>query len=178
MFDSFWNDNPGFAYQWRHDFLDGVDQRSGVGYVVSSETDGLVTALGETPDTLVGYKMNGKLRTAFAVAGDGNTVELKDAASTHSLSVPTSIKKLDNGQYLVTGTAASGKYRHNVGGDFYNWCFAGNDDEYGEFRYCPGVDTQASFWVLDSSGGLNKLMQAPDYGRQRDEVLQTQLSGQ
>ena len=105
--DSFWNDNPGFAYQWRRDFLDGVDQRSGVGYVVSSETDGLVTALGETPDTQVGYKMNGKLRTAFAVAGDGNTVELKDAASTHSLSVPTSIKKLDNGQYLVTGTAAS-----------------------------------------------------------------------
>lgn len=73
----------------------------------------------------------------------------------------------------MTGTAASGKYRHNVGGDFYNWCFAGNDDEYGDFRYCPGVDTQASFWLLNGSGGFNKLMQASTYGRQRDEVLQT-----
>ena len=31
--DSFWDENPGFAYQWRRDFLDGVDQRSGIGYV-------------------------------------------------------------------------------------------------------------------------------------------------
>lgn len=171
--DSFWNDNPGYAYQWRRDFLDGVDQRSNVGYVTSTETDGLITALGDTPVDRVGYKMSGKLRTAFAVINDGNQVELKDPTSTHSLSVPTSIKKLDNGQYLVTGTAASGKYRHNVGGDFYNWCFAGNENEYGDFRYCPGVDTQASFWLLNGSGGFNKLMQAPDYGHQRDEVLQT-----
>ena len=51
-----------------------------------------------------------------------------------------------------------------MGGDFYNWCFAGNDDEYGDFRYCPGVDTQASFWLLNGSGGFNKLMQASTYG--------------
>lgn len=171
--DSFWDENPGFAYQWRRDFLDGVDQRSGIGYVATTQTDGLVTALGDAPTDRAGYKMDGKLRTAFAIVNDGNPVELKDAAGTHSLSVPTSIKKLDNGQYLVTGTAASGKYRHNVGGDFYNWCFAGNDDEYGDFRYCPGLDTQASFWLLNGSGGFNKLIQAPDYGRQRDEVLQT-----
>ena len=173
--NTFWDEGPTptYAYQWRRDFLDGLDQRSNIGYVVSSEVDGLVTALGETPSTQVGYKMDGKLRTAFAIAGDGNKVELKDGASTHALSVPTAIKKLHNGQYLVTGTAASGKYRHNVGGDFYNWCFAGNDDEYGDFRYCPGVDTQASFWLLNGSGGFNKLMQAPDYAHRRDEVLQT-----
>ncbi len=172
--NSFWSDNSGFAYQWRRDFLDKVDQRSNLGYVTSSEVDGLVTALGDVPEDRVGYKMNGKLRTAFAVVNDGNPVELKDAASTHGLSVPTSIKKLDNGQYLVTGTAASDKYRHKVGGDFYKWCFeTGNDSQYGDFRYCPGVDTQASFWLLNSSGGFNKLMQAGTYGHQRDEVLQT-----
>ena len=137
--NSFWSDNSGFAYQWRRDFLDKVDQRSNLGYVTSSEVDGLVTALGDVPEDRVGYKMNGKLRTAFAVVNDGNPVELKDAASTHGLSVPTSIKKLDNGQYLVTGTAASDKYRHKVGGDFYKWCFeTGNDSQYGDFRYCPG----------------------------------------
>ena len=172
--NSFWSDNSGFAYQWRRDFLDKVDQRSNLGYVTSSEVDGLVTALGDVPEDRVGYKMHGKLRTAFAVVNDGNPVELKDAASTHGLSVPTSIKKLDNGQYLVTGTAASDKYRHKVGGDFYKWCFeTGNDSQYGDFRYCPGVDTQASFWLLNSSGGFNKLMQAGTYGHQRDEVLQT-----
>ena len=172
--NSFWSDNSGFAYQWRRDFLDKVDQRSNLGYVTSSEVDGLVTALGDVPEDRVGYKMNGKLRTAFAVVNDGNPVELKDAASTHGLSVPTSIKKLDNGQYLVTGTAASDKYRHKVGGDFYKWCFeTGNDSQYGDFRYCPGVDTQASFWLLNSSGGFSKLMQAGTYGHQRDEVLQT-----
>lgn len=172
--NSFWSDNSGFAYQWRREFLDGADQRSNLGYVTSSEVDGLVTALGDVPEDRVGYKMNGKLRTAFAVVNDGHPVELKDAASTHGLSVPTSIKKLDNGQYLVTGTAASDKYRHKVGGDFYKWCFeTGNDSQYGDFRYCPGVDTQASFWLLNSSGGFNKLMQAGTYGHQRDEVLQT-----
>jgi hypothetical protein len=57
----------------------------------------------------------------------------------------------------VTGTAASDKYRHKVGGDFYKWCFeTGNDSQYGDFRYCPGVDTQASFWLLNSSGGFNR----------------------
>ncbi|QXB54198.1 DUF3466 family protein [Aeromonas sp. FDAARGOS 1415] len=170
---SFWNDNPGFAYQWRRDFLDNVDQRGNVGYVQLGETDGLVTALGDTPADRVGYKVDGKLRTAFAVVDDGNAVELKDAASTHGLSVPTAIKKLDNGQYLVTGAAASDKYRHKVGGDFYKWCFEGNDSEYGDSRYCPGVDTQASFWLLNSSGALNTLIQAGDYAHQRDEVLQT-----
>jgi len=45
--DSFWDDNAGFAYQWRRDFLDNVDQRSNLGYVTSSEADGLVTALGD-----------------------------------------------------------------------------------------------------------------------------------
>lgn len=171
--DSFWDDNAGFAYQWRRDFLDKVDQRNNLGYVQQSETDGLVTALGEVPADRVGYKMDGKLRTAFAIVNDGNPVALKDAASTHGVSVPAAIKKLDNGQYLVTGTAATDKYRHKVGGDFYKWCFEGNDDEYGDFRYCPGADTQASFWLLNGSGGLNKLMQAPDYAHRRDEVLQT-----
>ncbi|WP_324048927.1 DUF3466 family protein [Aeromonas caviae] len=170
--NSFWSDNSGFAYQWRRDFLDKVDQRSNLGYVTSSEVDGLVTALGDVPEDRVGYKMNGKLRTAFAVVNDGNPVELKDAASTHGLSVPTSIKKLDNGQYLVTGTAASGK-NHVVGGDFYNKCFSGNDSQGGEYGYCPGVDTQASFWLLSDSGSVKKLMQASTYGHERNEVLQT-----
>lgn len=173
--NTFWDEGPTptFAYQWRRDFLDGLDQRSNVGSVVSTETDGLVTGLGDTTADRVGYKMAGKLRTAFAVINEGNPVELKDNTGTHSLSVPTAIKKLDSGQYLVTGTAASGQYRHNVGGDFYNWCFAGNDDEYGDFRYCPGVDTQASFWLLNGNGGFNKLIQANDYAHRRDEVLQT-----
>lgn len=173
--NTFWDEGPTptYGYQWRRDFLDGLDQRSTIGAVSSNETDGLVTGLGDTAADRVGYKMSGKLRTAFAIVGDGNPVELKDNAGTHSMSVPTAIKKLESGKYLVTGTAASGQYRHNVGGDFYNWCFAGNDDEYGDFRYCPGVDTQASFWLLNADGGFNKLMQAPDYAHRRDEVLQT-----
>ncbi|MGY3943757.1 DUF3466 family protein [Aeromonas tecta] len=176
--DSFWDDNNtgNFAYQWRLDFRANTDQRSNVGYVVSNETDGLVTALGDTPANRVGYKMAGKVRTAFAVVADGNPVELKDAASTqnlaHSLSVPAAIKKLNNGQYLVTGTAASG-LNHVVNGDFSRYCFEGNDDQGGDFRYCPGVDTQASFWLLNGSGGFNKLMQAGNYANGRDSVLQT-----
>ncbi|TFF80834.1 DUF3466 family protein [Aeromonas taiwanensis] len=170
--DTFWDDNSGYTYQWRRDFLDKVDQRSTLGYVVSSEADGLVTALGDAPTDRVGYQVDGKLRTAFAIVDDSDAVDLKDAASTHALSVPTAIKKLDNGQYLVTGTAASGK-NHTTSGDFYKYCFEGNDSEYGDFRYCPGVDTQASFWLLNSSGALNKLIQASDYAHQRNEVLQT-----
>ncbi len=169
---SFWSDNSGFAYQWRRDFLDKVDQRSNLGYVTSSEVDGLVTALGDVPEDRVGYKMNGKLRTAFAVVNDGNPVELKDGAGTHSLSVPTSIKKLDNGQYLVTGTAATGK-NIAVNSETYNWCFAGNDGQYGDYRYCPGLNTQASFWLVNSTGTFNKLLQANEYARGRNEVVQT-----
>lgn len=170
--DTFWDDNSGYTYQWRRDFLDKVDQRSTLGYVVSSEADGLVTALGDTPADRVGYQVDGKLRTAFAIVDDGNAVDLKDAASTHALSVPTAIKKLDSGQYLVTGTAASGK-NHTTSGDSYKYCFEGNDSEYGDFRYCPGVDTQASFWLLDSSGNVSELMQATTYGREDSRVLQT-----
>ena len=174
--DAFWDDTANFAYQWRVDLVNGVDQRSNIGSVISNETDGLVTALGETSADRVGYKMAGKVRTAYAVIADGNQVELKDAASTrglsHSLSVPTAIKKLNNGQYLVTGTAASG-LNHVVNGDFYRYCFEGNADQYGDFRYCPGVDTQASFWLLNGSGGLNKLVQAGSYANGRDSVLQT-----
>ncbi|WP_323901609.1 DUF3466 family protein [Aeromonas caviae] len=172
--DSFWDSNStgNFAYQWRVDFLANTAQRSNIGYVTSSELDGLVTALGETPADRVGYTMVDKLRTGFAVIGDGQPVELKDAASTHSLSIPTAIKKLEDGQYLVTGTAASGK-NHVVGGDFYNKCFSGNDSQGGEYGYCPGVDTQASFWLLSDSGSVKKLMQASTYGHERNEVLQT-----
>lgn len=169
---SFWNDNSNFAYQWRRDFLDGVDQRNNVGYVQLGETDGLVTALGDVPGTRAGYKMNGKVRTAFAVVEEGNPVELKDGAGTHSLSVPTSIKKLDNGQYLVTGTAATGK-NIAVNSETYNWCFAGNDGQYGDYRYCPGLNTQASFWLVNSTGTFNKLLQANEYARGRNEVVQT-----
>ena len=169
---SFWSDNSGFAYQWRRDFLDGVDQRNNVGYVQLGETDGLVTALGDVPGTRAGYKMSGKVRTAFAVVEEGNPVELKDGAGTHSLSVPTSIKKLDNGQYLVTGTAATGK-NIAVNSETYNWCFAGNDGQYGDYRYCPGLNTQASFWLVNSTGTFNKLLQANEYARGRNEVVQT-----
>lgn len=170
--NSFWNDNSNFAYQWRRDFLDGVDQRNNVGYVQLGETDGLVTALGDVPGTRAGYKMSGKLRTAFAVVEEGNPVELKDGAGTHSLSVPTSIKKLDNGQYLVTGTAATGK-NIAVNSETYNRCFAGNDGQYGDYRYCPGLNTQASFWLVNSTGTFNKLLQANEYARARNEVVQT-----
>lgn len=175
--DSFWDDNStgNFAYQWRVDFRANTDQRSNVGYVVSNETDGLVTALGDTPADRVGYKMAGKVRTAYAVINDGNPVELKDAASTrslaHSISIPTAIKDLD-GQYLVTGTAATG-LNHVVNGDFYRYCFEGNEDQYGDYRYCPGVDTQASFWLFNSSGNLDKLIQPTSYANGRDSVLQT-----
>ncbi|MGY6036997.1 DUF3466 family protein [Aeromonas sp. AE23HZ002T15] len=175
--DSFWDDNStgNFAYQWRVDFRANTDQRSNIGSVISNETDGLVTALGETSADRVGYKMAGKVRTAYAVIADGNQVELKDAASTrslaHSLSIPTAIKKLD-GKYLVTGTAASG-LNHVVNGDFYRYCFEGNEDQYGDYRYCPGVDTQASFWLFNSSGNLDKLVQPSSYANGRDSVLQT-----
>ncbi|EQB2601712.1 DUF3466 family protein [Aeromonas salmonicida] len=170
--NAFWNDKSNFAYQWRVDFLAKTDQRSNVGDLVSNETDGLVTALGDVAGTRVGYKMDGKLRTAFAIVEEGNAVSLKDGASTHSLSVPTSIKKLDNGQYLVTGTAATGK-TIAVNSETYNWCFSGNDGQYGDYRYCPGLNTQASFWLLNSTGTFNKLIQANEYSRGRNEVIQT-----
>ncbi len=170
--NAFWNDKSNFAYQWRADFLAKTDQRSNVGDVVSNETDGLITALGDVAGTSVGYKMDGKLRTAFAEVAGVAKVELKDGATTHSLSVPTSIKKLDDDQYLVTGTAATGK-TIAVNSETYNWCFAGNDGQYGDYRYCPGLNTQASFWLLNSTGTFNKLIQANEYSRGRNEVIQT-----
>lgn len=170
--NAFWNDKSNFAYQWRADFLAKTDQRSNVGDVVSNETDGLITALGDVAGTSVGYKMDGKLRTAFAEVAGVLKVELKDGATTHSLSVPTSIKKLDDDQYLVTGTAATGK-TIAVNSETYNWCFSGNDGQYGDYRYCPGLNTQASFWLLNSTGTFNKLIQANEYSRGRNEVIQT-----
>lgn len=170
--NAFWNDKSNFAYQWRADFLAKTDQRSNVGDLVSNETDGLITALGDVAGTSVGYKMDGKLRTAFAEVAGVVKVELKDGATTHSLSVPTSIKKLDDDQYLVTGTAATGK-NIAVNSETYNWCFSGNDGQYGDYRYCPGLNTQASFWLLNSTGTFNKLIQANEYSRGRNEVIQT-----
>lgn len=170
--NAFWNDKSNFAYQWRADFLAKTDQRSNVGDVVSNETDGFITALGDVAGTSVGYKMDGKLRTAFAEVAGVLKVELKDGATTHSLSVPTSIKKLDDDQYLVTGTAATGK-TIAVNSETYNWCFSGNDGQYGDYRYCPGLNTQASFWLLNSTGTFNKLIQANEYSRGRNEVIQT-----
>ncbi|WP_309266777.1 DUF3466 family protein [Aeromonas salmonicida] len=170
--NAFWNDKSNFAYQWRADFLAKTDQRSNVGDLVSNETDGLITALGDVAGTSVGYKMDGKLRTAFAEVAGVVKVELKDGATTHSLSVPTSIKKLDDDQYLVTGTAATGQ-TIAVNSETYNWCFSGNDGQYGDYRYCPGLNTQASFWLLNSTGTFNKLIQANEYSRGRNEVIQT-----
>lgn len=198
--DSFWGENePGFAHQWRTDFLDDLDQRSNVGAQSSSESDGLITALGDTAATRVGYRieektdgkvMGKKLRTAFAIINDSAPVPLFDEASDenqepHSLSVPTGIKQIDDDEFLVFGTSASGRNKaHSVDDQFYEFCFAGLDDnhedenefrELSEYRYCPGVDTQASFWWLTHEGKLKELLLPDQYasGTNSSEALQT-----
>ena len=198
--DAFWGeDAPGFAHQWRTDFLDDIDQRSNVGAEGGSESDGLITALGATLSTRVGYqieektegKVTGrKLRTAFVIINDSAPVFLHDEASDendepHSLSVPTGIKQVDDDEYLVFGTSATGRNeKHGVDDDFYEFCFAGLDDkdedenafrELSEYRYCPGVDTQASFWWLKNDGSLKELLLPEQYasGDNNSDALQT-----
>lgn len=198
--DAFWGEaEPGFAHQWRTDFLDDIDQRSNVGGEGGSESDGLITALGETASMRVGYqiqektsgKVTGmKLRTAFAVIDNGDPVFLFDEASDenhepHSLSVATGIKRLDDDEFLVFGTSATGRNKaHSVDDEPYEFCFAGLDDktedenafrELSEYRYCPGVDTQASFWWLKNDGSLKDLLLPEQYasGDNQSEALQT-----
>lgn len=198
--DAFWGeDEPGFAHQWRTDFLNDIDQRSNVGGERGSESDGLITALGDTSSTRVGYQIQAKtsgkvtgmkLRTAFAVIADSAPIFLFDEASDenhepHSLSVATGIKQLDDDEFLVFGTSATGRNKaHSVDDEFYEFCFAGLDDkeedenafrELSEYRYCPGVDTQASFWWLRNDGSLKALLLPEQYasGNNQSEALQT-----
>lgn len=196
--DTFWGEGElGLAYQWRTDFLNDVDQRTNVGAQRSTESDGLITALGDTLSTRVGYKIDDKttgkvtgrkLRTAFAIINDSAPVFLYDEASDehdepHSLSVPTGIKQVDDDEYLVFGTSATGRNKeHGVDDDFYAFCFAGLEDEdedefraLSEYRYCPGVDTQASFWWLKSDGSLKALLLPEQYasGNNNSDALQT-----
>lgn len=198
--DASWGENePGFAHQWRTDFLNDIDQRSNVGGARGSESDGLITALGDTLSTRVGYRIEEKtsgkvtgrkLRTAFAVINDSAPIFLFDEASDendepHSLSVATGIKQVDDDEYLVFGSSATGRNKaHSVDDEFYEFCFAGLDDkeedenafrELSEYRYCPGVDTQASFWWLRSDGSLKELLLPGQYasGNNRSDALQT-----
>ncbi|MGL5814656.1 MAG: DUF3466 family protein [Aeromonas sp.] len=179
---SFWEDTKNFAYQWRQDFLLGIDQRQNVGVKTTNETDGFVVAMGGDSSTYVGYKaspnaVNGtpNSRTAFAVlsSNPGSPITLEGTYKVNGVNVFSSangIKTID-GHILVTGTAATGKNK-GVGTDGYNRCYRSDAGEY-EFIYCPGLDTQASFWMLNDAGNVEGLLQASDYGREDNSVVQT-----
>lgn len=182
--NSYWDDQVHRTYQWRIDNLNGGSQRENTGAFSGDENDGIVTALGDTSDDYVGYKMATApyksdgyyhVRTAFASVA-GNQVDLNakftltndSGSAVNSLSLPNSMTKLDD-RYIVAGTVAV-----TAGSDssFKN-CYGGNSDKSGHFTYCPGFDTQAAFWVLDSSGNNPQLTVAPSYYRADNSVLET-----
>ncbi|MFM4702451.1 DUF3466 family protein [Aeromonas bivalvium] len=177
--DAFWKDNANFGYQWRRDFLDASSQRDNLG-LSGNETDGLVVAMGPDNGTYVGYKasknaVNGlaNSRTGFAVINNGNQVALDGSYlvnGTNVLSSATSVAQISGSQYLVTGTAATGKNR-KVTTDEYKECYSGDDDSFGDYRYCPGVDTQAAFWLVDN--GAATLFQPSNYYDDDTNMVQT-----
>ncbi|MCU9923898.1 DUF3466 family protein [Aeromonas caviae] len=179
---SFWDTTKNFAYQWRQDFLLGIDQRQNVGAETTNETNGFVVAMGADSSTYVGYKaspnaVNGtpNSRTAFAVlsSNPASQITLEGTYKVNGVNVLSSangIKRID-GHILVTGTAATGKNK-GVGTDDYNRCYRSDAGE-NDFIYCPGLDTQASFWMLNDAGNVVGLMQASDYGRGDNSVVQT-----
>lgn len=179
----YWDEQDHRGYQWRRDFLDGSAQRANTGALTGDEYDGLVTALGESAGENVGYLLaqapyrtgaSYRQRTAFAeVAGERVALEaafkLKNDANgdINSLSMPNGITKLGD-HYLVTGTVATATH-----GDSFGYCHGGNSEEAGDYRFCPGFDTQAAFWLLDSNGKSPQLSVAPSYYKPRSDVLQT-----
>jgi hypothetical protein len=183
--DAFWEDNANFGYNWRRDFLDASSQRDSLG-VSGSETDGLAVAMGPDSGTYVGYKASknavnslANSRTAFAVIDSGNQVVLEGnykVNGTNVLSSATSVSLVDGSQYLVTGTAATGLNR-KVDTDEYKDCFNGDDDNFGDYRYCPGTDTQAAFWLVDN-GAADLFQPTSYYDKDKNNMVRTASAAQ
>ena len=182
--DALWEDNANYGYSWRRDFLDSTPQRDSFG-VSGNETDGLALAMGPDSGTYVGYKASknaveglSNSRTAFAVIDNNGQVPLDGSYkvnNTNVLSSATSVALVSGSQFLVTGTAATGKNR-NVDTDQYRDCFSGDDDNFGDYLRCPGTDTQAAFWLVND--GSATLFQPTSYYNNSNDMVQTASAAQ
>lgn len=180
MCSGFWDGGDNRALQWRKDTITYVNQATSlVNGSSQTEADGIVKALGDTSDEFVGYKIaasseNGYYYPRVGVATiSGVTTEL-DAPSAFSgigsFSSANALLKLDDSTYLVGGTANTDVA---APGTALKYCYDGDTYKTGEYRYCPGFNTQAALWVVSSSATSATASLAPSYYDADKNVIQT-----
>ncbi|MFC3914062.1 DUF3466 family protein [Pseudaeromonas sharmana] len=177
--DGFWNGDANRAKQWRVDTVTYAPQaESIVNSTSQSEADGIIKALGATSNESVGYRIastsqNGYYYERQAIATlDGTTIQLAPPATFDGIggfSSANTIKKLDDEYVLVGGTvnttvtAPESSLKNCYNGDIYTD---------GDYRYCPGFNTQAALWVVKRDGTATTVATAPAYYKHDKNVIE------
>jgi len=177
--DTFWDGSASRALQWRNDTVSYLSQLfTTVSGTTRTEVDGVITKLGSDASNYVGYQVAQSpdssgyyhQRNAMASVG-GSLVALNSSANTDGHSFSSAYDMLSLGDsMLIAGTANTS----NVAPDnAFGRCYNGNNYQEGEYRFCPGFNTQASVWLLTSGASAATAVQAPAYYNGDNGIVQT-----
>lgn len=174
---SFWDGGAARALQWRYDTLSYVPQLSTIiSGVTRGEVDGVVTKMGDSATDFVGYQVAQAAtnstyhqRTAF-ISLAGSLAMLNSTANANgSFSSAYDLLKIGDNT-LVAGTANT-----SITGpdNAFGRCYNGNSYSEGEYRDCPGFNTQAAFWLLTPGASQAQATLGTAYYKPDNNVLQT-----
>lgn len=180
MCSGFWDGGANRAEQWRKDTITYTNQATSlVNGSSQTEADGIVKGLGASSDEFVGYKIassseNGYYYPRVGIATfSGVTTELAAPSSfsgVGSYSSANTLLDLGDGTYLVGGTANTDVA---APGSSLSYCYNGDTYKNGEYRYCPGFNTQAALWVVTPSATSETASLATSYYDADKNVIQT-----
>ncbi len=155
-------DNSNYAAQWFADLsssnadqtynviASGVDSDA-ISANVVAESEGIVTRYGrdDSEVTSVGYvSLSEHRRKAVATIADSSV----DVTTGMDYAFASAYDIIPVGtDYLVLGSAGNRK------STAYNYCYSNSSIE-NYSQYCPGYETQAAFWLVNSSGVKTKLL--------------------
>ena len=148
-------DNSNYAAQWFADLSSNADQSysviasevdsDSITIDTSTESEGIVTRYGrdDSEVTSVGYVSLSEHRRKAVATIAGTTVNITDGTGYVFASAYDIIPVGSN--YLVLGSAGNRK------STAYNYCYSNSSIE-SYSQYCPGFETQAAFWLVNSAG--------------------------
>ena len=179
MCDSFWNGAANRALQWRKDTVTYSPQaESIVNGVSQGEQDGIIKALGATSDEAAGYRisttsLDGKYHERQAIAVlNGQTIQLDPAQTLDGIggfSSANTILSLGDDYVMVGGTSNTAITAPNYA---FTYCYSGDTSTNGDYRFCPGFNTQASIWMVKRDASAAALATAPSYYKHDASVLE------